>query len=346
MAGRFFQRTSTDGAARSDLVRMIGRVTVLCLSLLAMPVSGSAATASDYPNRVIKLIVASAPGGPTDALARPLADALSAELGQSVIVENRSGAGGVTGFAMGANAAPDGYTLVVVDQSMTVQPSMYPDLPYDIEKDFTPISLFVRSISVLVARKTLEANDPAELVALARREPGKLTYGSAGTGSPVQLKAEFFKIVNGLDIRHVPYRGGLPALMDLVAGRIDIMFSNAGTARPQIEAGTVKALAVLGKERLALLPNVPTFYEVKLPMPQLDSGSWWGVMGPAKLPVQIQSKLNEAVGKALKNPQLLKQFDEMSSEPFPSTSKELSDIIASERVQWADVMKKAGIKPE
>jgi len=316
----------------------------MCFGLFAMLASFSSAIASDYPNNVIKLIVASAPGGPTDALARPLADALSVELGQTVIVENRSGAGGVTGFAVGASAAPDGYTLVIIDQSITVQPSMFPNLPYDIEKDFTPISLFVRSISVLVARKSLEANDPVELVALAKREPGRLTYGSAGAGSPVQLKAEFFKIANGLDIRHVPYRGGLPALMDLVAGRIDIMFSNSGTARPQIEAGTIKALAVLGKERLALLPNVPTFYEAKSPMPQLDSGSWWGIMGPAKLPAEIQNKLNEAVAKALKNPQLLKQFGEMSSEAFPSTPKQLGDIIASERIQWADVVKKADIK--
>jgi tripartite-type tricarboxylate transporter receptor subunit TctC len=325
---------------------MIGRAMTICLGLFATLASVSVATASDYPNKVVKLIVANAPGGPADIFARLVVEVLGTELGQSVIVENRTGAGGVTAYAMAANAAPDGYTLVFVDPSIAILPSLYRDLPYNVEKDLTPISLVVRGTTVLVARKLLEANNPVELVALSKREPGKLTYGSAGNGSFPHLNAELFKLSNGLDIRHVPYRGGAPALTDLVAGRIDLLFVNVGIAKTYIEDGSIKALAVGGKQRAAELPNVPTYYEAGLPMPQFDLGSWWGIMAPAKLPPEIKDKLTEAVGKALKNPQLLERFKEMGASPLPSTPEQFGELITAERNKWADVVKKAGIKPE
>jgi len=312
--------------------------------MVALLASLSVAPASEYPNKAIKLIVPNAAGGPADVFARILADALNVELGQSVIVENRTGAGGITAYAITAIAAPDGYTLVIVDPSIAILPSLYDNLSYDVEKDLTPISLVVRGTTVLVAGKSLEANNPVELVALAKREPGKLTYGSAGIGSFPHLNAELFKLVNGIEVQHVPYRGGSPALTDLVAGRIDLSFLNAGTVRTYIEDGSIKALAVSGKQRTAKLPNVPTYYEAGLPMPQFDRGSWWGIMGPAKLPAEIQGRLNEAVGKALKNPQLLKRFDEMSAETLPSTAREFSELIAAERSKWADVVGRAKIK--
>jgi tripartite-type tricarboxylate transporter receptor subunit TctC len=340
------QKNSIDGATPGDLFHVVGHAIAMWLGLFAILASVSVATGSEYPDRVIKLIVPNAAGGPADVFARIVAEALGGELGQSVIVENRTGAGGITAYAMAANATPDGYTLVIVDPSIAILPSLYSDLTYDVEKDLIPISLIVRGTTVLVARNSLDANSPVELVALAKREPSKLTYGSAGIGSFPHLNAELFKLANGVDMRHVPYRGGAPALTDLVAGRIDLSFLNVGTVKTYIEDGSIKALAVSGNQRTGVLPNVPTYYEAGLPMPQFDRGSWWGIMGPARIPAEIQSKLHEAVGKALKNPQLLKRFEEMGANTRPSTPREFSELIKSERSKWADVVKWAGIKPE
>lgn len=319
---------------------------MICAGLIATVISSPSANASEYPNKVIKMIVAVAAGGPTDVLARTLAEAMSAGLGQPVIVENRTGAGGVTGYGAVASAPPDGYTISFVDSGITVHPSLYDTLPYAVGKDLIPISSVARGPTVLVTRKSLDVKNPPELVALAKRNPGKLTYGSAGTGTPPHLYAELFKVAQDIDITHIPYRGASPVIADLLAERIDIAFLAAGPVRVQVETGGLKALAVSGKERLATLAGVPTFYEAQLPMPQFDAGTWWGVMAPAKLPADIRQTLTEAIGKALKSKNVVKQLEEMGVEPQPSTAQEFDEFIGSELKKWADVVKRAKIKPE
>src|SRR4051812_11423648 len=278
------------------------------LALLALAGCCAGAQAQGYPSRTIRLIVAFTPGGPTDAMARLLADKLGDKLGQRVIVENRPGAGGNIGYESVAKSPPDGYTLAFVDPSLTVNPGLYTPAKYDAERDFTPISLAVRGPTVMAVPAGSEAKTVNEFIALARRNAGKTTYGSAGNGTPPHLNAEFFKAAQGLDIVHVPYKGAAPAMIDLVAGRIDVMFLNIGSAKAQIESGTLRGLAVSGTARAPTLPNVPTFHEVGVPLPELDPGTWWGVAAPAGLPVEVAQKLNTATREALSDADLLEKL--------------------------------------
>src|SRR4051812_20749867 len=256
------------------------------LALLALAGCCAGAQAQGYPSRTIRLIVAFTPGGPTDAMARLLADKLGDKLGQRVIVENRPGAGGNIGYEPVAKSPPDGYTLAFVDPSLTVN----------------------RGPTVMTVPAASEAKTVNEFIALARRNAGKTTYGSAGNGTPPHLNAEFFKAAQGLDIVHVPYKGAAPAMIDLVAGRIDLMFLNIGSAKAQVESGTLRGLAVSGTARAPTLPNVPTFHEVGVPLPELDPGTWWGVAAPAGLPVEVAQKLNTATREALSDADLLEKL--------------------------------------
>ena len=206
---------------------------LLLAALTMLPLGGlrDGASAQGYPSRPLRMVVAFAPGGPTDAMARLLADKLGEKLGQRVVVENRAGAGGNIGYDSVAKSPPDGYTLAFVDPSLTVNPSLYAPAKYDAERDFTPISLAVKGPTVMVVPASLEARTVSEFIAFARRKAGAATYGSAGNGTPPHLNAEFFKAAQGLDIVHVPYKGAAPAIIDLVAGRIDLMFLNIGSAQ-------------------------------------------------------------------------------------------------------------------
>lgn len=344
MASQNFNGKSINHASARTSFRSISLATAICICTCIALVPWAKAAASDFPNKPIKVIVPSSAGGPTDTYSRILADAMTAELGQPIVIENRTGAGGVTAYTATARSPSDGYTLVMVDSAVTILPSLHRDLPYDLEKDLTPISLVVRGTTVLAARKSLEANNPAELVSWAKRNPGKLTYGSAGVGSVPHLNAELFKLENGITAVHIPYQGGALSLTDLAAGRIDILFISAGTVKPFIENGTVKGLAVGGKHRTANLPNVPTYYEANLPSPKFDLGTWWGIMGPANLPPEVVGKLNDTIGKALKNPLLMKRFADLGAETLPSTSMEFAELIRAEREKWADVIKRAHVQ--
>jgi tripartite-type tricarboxylate transporter receptor subunit TctC len=305
-----------------------------------------AAHAQSYPSRPVRMVVAFAAGGPTDALARLLADKLGEKLGQRVIVENRPGAGGNIGYETVARSAPDGYTLAFADPSITVNPSLYASLKFDVERDFVPISLAVRGPTVMVVPATNEAKTLTEFIALARKNPGKLTYGSAGTGTPPHLNAEFFKTAQNLDIVHVPYKGAAPAIVDLVAGRIDLMFLNIGSAKGQIQGGKLRGLAVSGTERAATLPEVPTFREAGAALPQLDPGTWWGVIAPAGLPPDVAQKLGAAMQEALNDPALRERLAALNVDPMPTTSEEFGKLISSEMKKWADVVKRARITAE
>lgn len=330
--------------SRRAVLRTVGGAATLRMSVFLAPVPAVAA-ADDFPNRPIKLIVPSAAGGPTDLYARTLAEAMATELGQPVVVENRTGGGGVTAYTATARSAANGYTLVIVDSAVAILPSLHANLPYDLNKDLAPVSLVVRGTTILAARKSLEASTAAELVAWAKRNPGKLTYGSAGIGSVPHLNAELFKLENDITGVHVPYQGGASGLTDLAAGRIDIFFISAGTVKPFIDNGSIKGLAAGGRQRTPILPNVPTYYEGHLPSPKFDLGTWWGVMGPANMPPEVVGKLNDAIGKAMKSPQLIKRFTDMGSETLPSNAAEFAGLIKAEREKWADVIKRANVQP-
>lgn len=317
----------------------------IAAAIFFLTLSGPGLT-DEYPTRSIRLIVAFSAGGPTDALARFVAGKLTEKIGQTVLVENLPGASGNIGYGVVAKAAPDGYTLAFADPSITVNASLFKNLPFDVERDFTPISAAVRGPTVLVVPQTLEAKTLRDLIALAKRSPGKLTYGSAGSGTPPHLNAEFFKVAQGLDIVHVPYKGASPAITDLVAGRINMMFLNIGSAKGQIDANTLRGLAVSGHERVASLPNVPTFREAGLPLAELDSGTWWGVIGPANLPADVLQKLNRAMHEALKDADLRRQLGRMNVDPTPTTPEAFGKLIGDERRKWANVVQRANVKVE
>ena len=314
---------------------------LLLAALAALAGLQTDAQAQGYPSRPLRMIVAFAPGGPTDAMARLLADKLGDKLGQRVIVENRPGAGGNIGYESVAKSPPDGYTIAFVDPSLTVNPSLYAPAKYDAERDFSFISLAVRGPTVMTVPATSDAKSVGEFI--ARAKAAKTTYGSAGNGTPPHLNAEFFKASQGLDIVHVPYKGAAPAMIDLVAGRIDLMFLNIGSAKAQIESGTLRGLAVSGLARASTLPNVPTFREVGIPLPELDPGTWWGVAAPAGLPAEITKTLNAAMQAALNDPDLRDKLAKLNVDPTPSTSAEFEALIGSETKKWAEVIKRAKI---
>jgi tripartite-type tricarboxylate transporter receptor subunit TctC len=314
--------------------------------MLVMSSAQDGASAQGYPSRPLRMIVAFAPGGPTDAMARLLADKLGDKLGQRVVVENRPGAGGNIGYEQVAKSQPDGYTIAFADPSLTVNPSLYASAKYDSERDVSPFSLAVRGPTVMVVPATLEARTLGEFIALAKRKPGGLTYASAGNGTPPHLNAEFFKAEQQLDIVHAPYKGAAPAIVDLLAGRIDLMFLNIGSAKAQIEGGKLRGLAVSGTARAATLPEVPTFREAGVPLPELDPGTWWGVVAPAGLPTDVAQTLNGATRAALVDPDLREKLARLNVDPTPSTAAEFAALINSETAKWAAVIKRARITVE
>ncbi len=319
------------------------RAIVAGLAACATP---GVATAQSYPDKSLKLVVGFAPGGPTDVLARMLADALGRKLGQSIVVENHAGAGGNIGYGQGASAAPDGYTLTFADPSIVINAALYKSLPFDVERDYVAIAGAFRGPTVLVVPGSSPHKTLADFVAHAKANPGKLSYGSAGNGTPPHLNAELVKADQGLDIVHVPYRGAAPAIVDLVAGRVDVMCLNIGSAKAQIDGGELRGLAVSGPQRAAALPNVPTFREGGIPMIAMDPGTWWGLMAPAKTPPAIVAKLNAAMGEAVRDPDLLRRLASMSVEPIAGTSAEFSKLVLEEKRKWADVVSRAKIKVE
>ena len=322
--------------------RSQGLLTLLLAAFAMLPLIAGA-KGQGYPSRPLRMIVAFAPGGPTDAMARLLADKLGDKLGQRVIVENRPGGGGNIGYESVAKSPPDGYTIAFIDPSLTVNPSLYTPAKFDAERDFTPISLAVRGPTVMTVPAAHEAKTVGQFIALARQKAGKATYGSAGTGTPPHLNAEFFKASQGLDIVHVPYKGAAPAMIDLVAGRIDLMFLNIGSAKGQIESGNLRGLAVSGTARATPLPNVPTFGEAGFPLPELNPGTWWGVAAPAGLPPEITRTLNAAMQAALNDPELRDKLAKLNVEPTPTTAAEFESLIKLETKKWADVIKRAKI---
>ncbi len=307
-------------------------------SLLSLP-----AMAQEFPNKVIRIIVPSAPGGLIDPMARLIGDFYERAWRQSVILDHKPGAGAMNGTDLAAKAAPDGYTLVLSAVGpLAVNPSLYARMPYDVAKDFTPITLVASFQNVLIIDPKIPADTVSTLTKLAKESPGKMNYATSGAGSTQHLSGEMYNIQAGIKLTHVPYKGTMPALQDLLAGHVQTMFMNIPAAIPYIESGKVKALAVTGDERSAALPNVPTMKEAGYP--DYSVTSWVALVGPAGIPEPIVRRLNEEAVKALRSPEGQKLLKSQDAQLGAGTPEQLKAFMASERTKWADLIAKAGIK--
>jgi len=302
------------------------------------------AGAQSYPVKPIRLISGFPAGGANDYHARVLAQKLSEQLGQSVIVENRGGAGGTIAADAVAKSPPDGYNLLMGFGSLAVAPSVYAKLPFDVLKDFTAISLACRIQNVLVVPTALPAKDVQELIALARAHPGKMNYASSGIGATPHLSAEMFKSLAKVDIAHIPYKGDTPAFVDLLAGQVDMMITVVQSTLVHIESRKLRPLAVTGAKRTASLPQVPTMQEAGLRGYELTS--WFGVMGPPNMPRDIVDRLNGAIVKAIAIRDVGEKFTAGGSEPESSTPEQFAQMIRDDVAKFAHIVKAAGITPQ
>ena len=315
--------------------------TLLLIAALA-GLSSGVALAQSYPAKPIRMIVPYAPGGGVDIVARTVAQELSKRVNQTIVVENRTGAGGNIGSEHVAKAAPDGYTLLMASPANTINPSLYTKMPYDPMRELAPIALIASVPAVLVANRSLPVHNVKQLVALAKARPGALTYGSGGSGSTEHLAGEMFKSFARIDMLHVPYKGGAQVMTDLMGGQIALMFVNQVAALPQIKADKVKALGVASGERSAALPDVPTFAEAGFP--DFKVSVWWGVMGPGGLSKDVVAQLNREIVAALSTPEMKERLQSMSARPIGGTPGEFATFFADETKRWSPVVKASGAK--
>ncbi|NYT24830.1 tripartite tricarboxylate transporter substrate binding protein [Alcaligenaceae bacterium] len=298
-----------------------------------------------YPNRPITLVVPFAPGGGTDIVARVISEKLGQATGQAVVVDNRAGAGGTIGSASGARAAADGYTLTFATASTHgVAPGLYTDLSYDAVEDFAPVSLLVTTPFVLAVKKSMPVDSVSELIELARKNPGKLNYGSAGVGSSNQLTVELFKMMAKLDIVHIPYKGSGPALVDLAAGRVDLVINDMSSLLSYITSDRVKALAVTSEERSPTLPDLPTIDEEGLQ--GYEALAWYGVLAPRDTPPPIIEKLNSLLNEITQAPEMQERFQSMGFNVVNWTPDEFRSFMISQIEKWTEVIEVSGAKAE
>jgi tripartite-type tricarboxylate transporter receptor subunit TctC len=297
-----------------------------------------------YPAKPVRLILPFPPGGPTDMLGRVIAQKLSDQLGQPVVVDNRGGAGGNLGVDLAAKSAPDGYTLVLSSPLIAISPSLYVKLNYDPVKDLAPISLVAYIQNVMLVHPSVPAKTLKEFIQLARANPGKLNFGTGGSGTTTHLSAELLKVLAKIDIVHVPYKGTGLALIGLVGGQVDMLVMAVPAANSQIQAGKVRALAVLSAQRVSVLPNVPTAKEAGVD--NFEVPIWYGILAPAATPRDIINRLNLELNKALAAPDVRERLKKVDIEPVTNTPEQFAEFIKSETVRYAKVIKAAGIKPE
>jgi tripartite-type tricarboxylate transporter receptor subunit TctC len=310
--------------------------TAVALSVLAC----RPAAAQEFPSKQMRLIVPFAAGGAADIIGRTIADKLGALYGKTIIVENMAGAGSNIGINAAVKAEPDGHTLVLGAIAVAVNPFLYKSMPFDPAKDLAPLTLALETPNIVIVPATSNVGTVADLIAKAKAAP--LNYASAGIGSSLHLAAELFKQQAKVDLAHVAYRGSNPALTDLIAGRMDVMFDNASTALPQIEAKTVRAIAVTTKVRLATLPNVPTVAEAGVP--GYEMGNWWAFFTSARVPSAITAKLSADLRKVLADPEVQKKITLVSGRIIASSSEELAAHLAAETSKWKSVVEAAGIR--
>jgi tripartite-type tricarboxylate transporter receptor subunit TctC len=315
--------------------------TLLLAAMIGFPTD---AIAADYPTKPIRLIVPFAPGGGTDLTARAIAQKLTEAWGQPVIVDNRPGANGTIGVEMAARSAPDGYTLTMITSSHSVNVSLYKNLPYDLIRDLAPITQATTQPYVLVTNPSLPVKSVAELIALAKAKPGALNYGSSGIGGLSHLSGALFAALAHIRITHIPYKGGAPAMAEVISGQIDMLFSTLLQSHAQIEAGKLRPLAVTTSRRSPAAPQLPTMIEAGVPGFQV--AGWYGVLAPAGTPPAIIAKLNKEIVRILHLPEVREHLAADGSEPVGSTPDEFAAHIKSEVSKWRQVIVEADIKPE
>ncbi len=312
---------------------------------LALCVSATSAVHAqpDYPNRQIRVLVGFAAGGPVDVTARITADALAAELGKAVVVDNRPGAGGNVAADQVAKAPPDGYTLLQSSNAIAISPAIYSKLPFDVLKDFTPVTEVTTTFLVMVVHPSVPAKTLGEFIAYAKAKSG-LDYGSAGAGTITHLAAALFARDTGLKMQHVPYRGSAPAITDLVAGRLPVMFAPIGTAKPFIESGKLRALAVTGNRRVDGLPTVPTVDEAGLR--GFEASGWNGLFAPAGTPKPIVDRLHGAVVKILKSEETRRRLAQLDAIPRGTAPDTFRRYVAADVARWIQVARDTGMKAQ
>ena len=313
------------------------------LALLALPFIFTAPAAAEYPDRPVRLIIPFPPGGSNDVVGRLVANQLSEKLGHKVFVDNRGGAGGVLGTEAAAAAAPDGYILLIVSIAHAVNPALY-KLNYDPIRSFTPISILATGPNVLAVNPQLPVKNVAELVALAKEKPGEIDYASAGVGSFQHLGGELFKLTAGVNMQHVPYKGGGPAMADVIAGHVKVMFSSLVQTTPFIQSGQLRALGVGGAKRNPVLPDVPTIAEAGVP--GYEANNWWGIMAPAGTPKEIVDRLYKDIQATITSPELKAAFDREGASAVTMTTEGFSKYVENEIVKWGRVVKEGNIRAQ
>lgn len=313
---------------------------LLAMSYAAMA-QGSGRAQSHVP---LRLVVPFAPGGGSDLVARAIGEKLSTRLNRPVVVDNRPGAGIVVGSNFVAKSPPDGNTILIVTIAHAVNPSLYSELPYDTEKDFTPISRSTDAPMVLVVHPSVQAKSVKELIELARKNPGKLNYATPGNGSPAHLSAEMLKSMAGIDITHVPYKGAGPATADLLGGQVQMTFSSLGVVGGHLKSGALRALGVTSRNRSKALPDVPTIAEAALPGYEVIS--WQGILGPGDMPKDVLDNLNQALVDVMKDPALIETLAKSGYEAVYSSPDEFRSFISDELKRWRGVVKTIGVRPD
>lgn len=314
---------------------------VLCALVCVFPLAS--AYAQDYPSRPVRIVVGYTPGGGTDLLGRIVAKKLGELWSQQVIVDNRPGAGGNIATELVAKAPPDGYTLLVAPSTHAIAPNLYSKLPFDTLKDFTFITLVAAGPNILVVHPSVPATTVKELIALAKRRPGELTFASAGIGATTHLAGEYFKSVAGIDVLHIPYKGSSQAQIDLVGGQVSFMVDSMPSALPKVQANKIRALATTGKKRFPALPDVPTVLESGLPY---ESISWWGVVGPAHMPQPIVNKLLAEITRIMALPDVKELVATQGAEATTDTPQQFLDYVKQETALYGKIIKAANIRIE
>jgi tripartite-type tricarboxylate transporter receptor subunit TctC len=329
----------------SNVWMMSLRWVAASLAALAMAFPPICRAQSGYPNKPVHVIVPQPPGGGFDFVGRLLADRMGKAMGQNFVVENRPGSGTLVGTDAAAKSAPDGYTLLVGSVSnLALNPGLYRNLPYDSLKDFEPLGLAAAYSYTLIGRKDLPMNSLADVVAYARANPGKPTYASAGNGPGQHVLAAVLWHLAGVNITHVPYRGAQAAYQDLIGGRVDLFFDLAPTARGQVDAGTVKALAVSGAARNPMHPSVPTIKESGVA--NLDLESWFGLFAPAKTPIEVTERLRAELARVIADPEVMEAFRKAGGRPLGLTAGEARTLVQRDVQRWTQLIRDAGIKSE
>ena len=333
-------------STRRQLLTQLSRAVILSIAAGASSMVAPAAWAQQYPSKPIRMVVPYAAGGTVDIVGRVIGADLAKRLGQPVIVENKTGAGGNLAASFVAKSDPDGYTLLTGSTGNSANGALYSNLNYDPDRDLTPIALIGTVATILLAHPSLPANNVAELIALAKSKPDTLNTGSGGAGTTEHLAAEMFNARAGIKIRHIPYRGGIPALTDVVAGRIELMFTNLAQATPYIKGkgGTLKVLGIASTERAKQLPDVPTFAEQG--MPDFTVSVWWGIFGPANLPPAIVERLNQTINAGLASPEVAARLESSGATLLGGTAAQFATFFANESAKWRTVIRAANIKAD